>query len=181
MKKTITNPVIKDKVTFVKTAEETGGEVTELEIELEPGGENGLHYHNTYDETFTALDGKLGVRLSKKMQKILEPGESYHVKRGEVHAFFNPSGEKIRFRVELTPGHTGFEQSLRILYGLAHENKVNSGGIPKNLTELSVVAKLSEMRSPNPALRMLNPLFMWIAGRAERNGKQKRLVEKYCI
>jgi hypothetical protein len=32
MKRTIENPVIKDKVTFVKTAEETGGDVTELEI-----------------------------------------------------------------------------------------------------------------------------------------------------
>jgi hypothetical protein len=36
-----------------------------------------------------------------------------------LHGFFNPEDEEITFRVELHPGHAGFEQSLHIMYGLA--------------------------------------------------------------
>ncbi len=42
MKRTIVNPIIKDSVTFLQTAEESGGKVTEADITLMPKGENPL-------------------------------------------------------------------------------------------------------------------------------------------
>jgi quercetin dioxygenase-like cupin family protein len=180
MKRTIENPVIKDKVTFVKTAGETGGEVTELEITLQPGGGNELHYHLTYSETFTALEGELGIRLAKGGSKILKPGESLLVEKGEHHGFFNPGDDEITFRVELKPGHSGFEQSLYILYGLAADGLTDEKSMPKNLTHLSVVAKLSEMRAPGLFFKLIQPLI-WLKGRqASKNGVQDELIMKYC-
>lgn len=180
MKRTITNPIIKDKVTFVKMSEETGGTETELEITLQPRGKNDLHYHLSYSETFTALEGKVGVQHSKKKTTILEPGESYTVEKGEMHAFFNPENRPVTFRVELKPGHTGFEQALRILYGLGNDGLLNKKGMPKNLHHLAVVARLSDMRSPNLLLKMLVPLFIYLGKRAEKNGLQQQLIDTYC-
>ena len=181
MKRRITNPVFEDEVRFVKTAEETGGEVTELEIILKPGGGNDLHYHQTYEEVFTAVDGSLGVRLGRDAEeKILEPGQSEVVQRGQIHAFFNPTDADITFKVELKPGHTGFEQSLRIMYGLAHDGQVNDKGMPTNPKYLGVIARLSEMRSPNLVLRLCEPLFLWLGKRAEKDGTLDELVDKYC-
>jgi hypothetical protein len=42
-KRVFLNPVIGDKATLIKTAEETNGEFTLLEVELVPGGGNALH------------------------------------------------------------------------------------------------------------------------------------------
>ena len=181
MERTITNPVFEDEVRFVKTAEETGGEVTELEITLKPGGSNELHYHQTYAEIFTAVDGKLGVRLGPKGEEnILDPGESEEVEKGQIHAFFNPTDADITFKVELRPGHAGFEKSLRIMYGLAHDGEVNGEGMPTNLKYLGVIARLSEMRSPKLLLRVLEPLLLWLGKRAEKDGTLDRLVDEYC-
>jgi quercetin dioxygenase-like cupin family protein len=180
MKRTIENPVIKDKVTFVKTAGETDGKVTELEITLQPGGGNELHYHLTYSETFTALDGDLGIKLEKNEKVILKPGESRTVGKGEQHGFFNPGDEEITFRVELKPGHAGFEQSLYILYGLAADGLTDEKSMPKSLTHLSVIAHLSEMRAPGFFFKLMQPVI-WLKGRqASRNGIQQELIRKYC-
>ncbi len=181
MKRTITNPVFEDEVRFVKTAGETDGEVTELEITLQPGGSNELHYHETYAETFTAVDGRLGVQLGRDAEEhFLEPGNSLVVEKGQIHAFFNPTDTEITFKVELTPGHSGFEQSLRIMYGLAHDGKVNDEGMPTNLKYVGVIAHLSEMRSPKFMLKLMQPLLLWLGKRAERDGTLDQLVDNYC-
>jgi quercetin dioxygenase-like cupin family protein len=180
MERTIVNPVIHDEVTFIKTAQESGGSSTELDIRLKPGGGNDLHYHLTYSEVFTAIEGDLGVRHTGKETTLLKPGESLRVEPGEIHAFYNPGEHDIRFKVELLPGHEGFEKSLRILYGLANDGLVNKKSIPKNLYHLAVIAKLSEMRSANLLLRAMGPLFDYLGSKAEKKGIEQKLIEKYC-
>ena len=51
----IYNPIQKDPVTFLKTAGETGGEYTLVEVELSSKGGVGLHYHKTYSEKFDSF------------------------------------------------------------------------------------------------------------------------------
>ncbi|MDF7813811.1 cupin domain-containing protein [Hymenobacter sp. YC55] len=97
MKRAIFNPVQQDTLTFVRTTAETAGQLSELEITLLPGGGNALHYHTTYTETFTAITGTLGLELDKKRKFLLAPGESYMVKLGEAHRFFNPGDTPITF------------------------------------------------------------------------------------
>jgi len=73
MKRIIVNPIFKDTVTFLKTAAESNGQISDLELTLLPGGRNPLHYHMSYSETFTAIDGEVGVRLGRIKKKILKP------------------------------------------------------------------------------------------------------------
>ena len=46
--RTFFNPVINDTATFIKTAEETDGEYTLLEIELYKSDGPPLHFHKTF-------------------------------------------------------------------------------------------------------------------------------------
>ncbi|MEO8066722.1 MAG: cupin domain-containing protein [Flavobacteriales bacterium] len=180
MQRTIVNPVIKDSVTFIQSAEESGGKVTEAEITLSPGGGNPLHYHRSYSETFTALNGELVVGLGKKGTRMLKPGESYTVAPMVIHRFFNAGKEEIKFNVKVTPGQTGLEQSLRIVYGLATDGLTNKDPIPKNLKHMAVVVCMSDMNIPGP-MSVLYPLLKYMAKRAKASGAEQQLIDRYCV
>jgi len=180
MKRTIVNPVIKDSVTFIQTSEESGGKVSEAEIKLMPEGGNPLHYHKTYSETFTAIEGDLGLKLGRKNTKILKPGESHTVEPMSLHSFFNPTNKEIKFNVEIKPGHTGFENSLRILYGLAADGLTNKKSIPKSLKHTAIIVCMSDMNAPG-LLTLLFPLLKRMSMKAKSNGEEQRLIDKYCI
>ena len=47
--------------TFLKTAADTGGAYELIRVEIQPQGGNGFHYHRTFEETFTAVEGDLTV------------------------------------------------------------------------------------------------------------------------
>ena len=97
----IENPLIKDRVTFLETAAETNGKFTLVQVELAPDGGNELHYHKTFDETFTVVEGVLGIQLGKEIFH-LKKGESATAPVGSLHRFFNPSAtEKVVFNVLL--------------------------------------------------------------------------------
>ena len=180
MKRTIVNPVIRDVVTFIQTAEESGGKVSEAEITLMPGGGNPLHYHKTYSETFTAIDGDLGLSLGKKESKILKPGETHTVVPMSLHRFYNPTDKEIKFNVKLQPGHAGFEKSLRILYGLAADGLTNKKSIPKSLKHTAIVVCMSDMNAPG-MLTFLFPLLKRMYNKAKANGDEQKLIDKYCV
>lgn len=173
----IYNPVQKDHVTFLKTAEETNGDFTLVEVELAPGGGVGLHYHRTYAEKFDCLDGVLCVQTDNTIH-TLHPGESATANPLVNHRFFNTSNAIARFRVELRPASRGFEQSLQVAYGLARDGETNSKGLPSNSLALSWLFEISESN-----LRGWRSIFEFIlrkqAAKAKRIGLDKKLIEKY--
>lgn len=179
MKRHIENPALKETVTFIRTAAETSGQVSELEITLAPGGGNPLHYHTSYKEVFTALEGELGMELAHGRKIVLKPGESIVVNIGDVHRFFNPGSRRIRFKNEVYPGHEGFENTLRILSGLAGDGLYNSKGVPKDITHLAVCGIMSDMRLPG-LMSFTTPLLKWLAARAKRKGITQQLLDRYC-
>lgn len=179
MKRKIINPVLKETITFIKTAAETNGTITELEITLMPGGGNPLHYHTSYIEKFTALEGELGLELKNRRKFILQPGESFVVNIGVLHRFFNPGDKQIRFRNEVNPGHEGFEDTLRILCGLAADGLYNKKGIPKDITHLAICGIMSDMRLPG-LMSLMMPVLKMIAARAIKSGRQQHLLNRYC-
>lgn len=180
MKRTIVNPIIKDTVTFLQTSEESGGNVTEAEITLMPGGGNPLHYHKTYSETFTAIKGELGLKLGKKKTKILKEGETFTVEPSSIHGFYNPTDKEITFNVKCKPGHTGFENSLRIIYGLASDGLTDKNTIPKSIKHKAIVVCMSDMNLPG-LFTFMFPLLKLIAKRAKKSGEEQKLIDKYCI
>ena len=179
MNRKIVNPVIKDTATFIRTAAESEKEVSEIEITLMPGGGNPLHYHKTYSETFIAIEGQLGLKLGKNATKILNPAEVYTVEPMELHSFFNPTDKEIKFKVEIKPGHTGFENTLRILYGLASDGLTNKKSLPKSLKHFALLTCMSDMNVPG-FFTLIFPILTRIAKKAKKDGTEQMLLDKYC-
>ncbi|MBD0276776.1 MAG: cupin domain-containing protein [Flavisolibacter sp.] len=177
-KRVFENPVIGDRVTFLKTAEETNGAYTLLEIDLVPKGGNALHYHRSFSETFTAVEGELGVQAGNE-HKVLTPGASYTIAPMLVHRFYNAGDKPIRFQVELRPGHTGFENSMKIAYGLARDGLTDKKSVPKKFSHMALLITMSDTNVPG-LLSLLMPLFKWKAKQAHTKRVYSELIEKYC-
>lgn len=173
------NPVIGDKVTFVRRTQETGGSVTEILVELSPGGGNELHYHTSVEESFTALEGRLGVVVGRE-QRFLGPGQTATVPPGTVHRFYNPSNETVRFKGEVRPGRLGMERFVEIAYGLAADGYVNKKGYPNRLSHVAVLMEMGDMRMPGVIFALATPFLHWLARWARWRGTEAALIERYC-
>jgi quercetin dioxygenase-like cupin family protein len=180
MKRTIHNPVLGDTVVFVRTAGESHGAITELETTVMPGGSNPPHFHRTYDEIFTMLEGSLRLESPKGVQMDLRQGEKYVVKVGQVHSFLNISNAPARIRTQIIPGNEGFENSLRILYGLASDGLYHrQRKAPRSFEYLAVCMSMSDTCLAGP-LSCLNRPFRVAAMFARWRGVEKRLMLTYC-
>ena len=178
--RTVENPIIKDKATFLETAAETDGKFTLIQVELAPKGGNGLHYHKTFDETFTVLEGTLGIQVGKQTT-YLKQGESATAPAGQSHRFFNPSDvETVVFNVLLQPSHPGFETTIQVAYGLASDGLTTSTGVPKSLYHMALILEWSDTNLPG-IFSWLEPVMKWLAKRAVKKGIDKELTDRYCI
>ena len=177
--RTITNPIVGEKVTFLKTAEETNGRQTVVEVDLMPNA-NGtpMHYHESITETFTVIQGELVLEVDKK-QVLLKKGETVSVKTNINHRFFNPTRQFIKFEVVLSPASAKFEQGLRIAYGLACDGECNGQGLPRKLSHLAILFDMGESRLPG-IMSMIMPFLNKLAAKARKNGVEEQVVAKYC-
>ncbi len=173
----IHNPVFDDTVTFLKYSYETEGAYTLLEIDLGPEGGNTPHSHRRFAETFIAVEGGLGVEHEGE-NHLLEPGQQLAALPGEVHRFYNPGAERIRFQVKIEPGSAGFEKALYLLYGLTRDGYTDDYGRPENFGHIALFVKLSDTRAPG-FLNLLNPLLKRAANRMETSGEAEELLQRY--
>jgi len=172
------NPGVKDKVTFIKYAEETNGEYTLVEIEVEAGGGNRLHYHKTFSEKFTGIEGNISVQVGRR-KIIVKPGETITIDPGVNHRFYNETNNPVRFNVELRPGSKGMENFIKILCGLATDGLSDKKGEPKDLSHFAVAIAQGDTMAPG-IYTMLHPVIHWLAKRAKKKGIEQELLDKYC-
>ena len=179
MKKRIfENPLMKDRIMLVESSNESGGAHTLIEMELQPGDGNRLHYHKYITEKFTAIRGELWVEVGRDRIR-LQPGESTMAPADVVHRFYNPGSRSIIFRIKLTPGHEMFEQSLVIAYGLAADGRVYKNGIPKNPDHLALLMSMTDTGIPG-VFSFIQPYMKWRGQKAIENGMHHELLRRYC-
>ena len=173
----IYSPVQRDAAIFLETVEESRGRRTLIEVELAPGGGNAPHKHLSFSEHFVCVEGELTVRAGGLLH-VLQPGDEATAEPGVIHNFANETDEPVRFQVELTPGHRGFEQALQIGYGLAEDGLTNDKALPKSLVHTAVLMEMSETRVVGP-IRVLIPLLKVLARWGRRRGADAALIERY--
>lgn len=176
MKRTFENPVFGDKATILKSASETNGACTLLEVEVAAGGGNSPHVHHSFTEKFHILHGELDVHIQNR-RRLLRQGDVAEVPIRTSHFFTNRTTNPVRFLVELRPAQPGFEKAIAIAYGLALDGKVNKKGIPKKFTHVCILTVMSGT-TPSGIFKVFMPLFRLIAKRS-RN-KEAALVNRYC-
>jgi quercetin dioxygenase-like cupin family protein len=87
-------------------SEESGGQVSIIQTEPEPGVGPPLHHHD-FDEAFYVLEGELTFRLRDELVTA-RAGDLVFAPRGVPHTFANLSGAPARQLIVCTP--PGFER-----------------------------------------------------------------------
>lgn len=101
------------KSTFLKTGAETNGAYELIQVEVEPHGGNGWHYHKNFEERFTVLKGTAKVG-NKGKEYLVKQGDSAVAHKRELHYFSNPTDSTIQLLVRVSPAR-GLEKSIRVV------------------------------------------------------------------
>ena len=164
------NPVTGQEIRIVRTAEETGGELVEVESILPPKApEPPAHYHPAQDEHFEVLAGEVAVTLDGERRRH-RAGESFSVPAGAVHEMSNDGDADARLRWETRPA-LRTEQFFEAVGDLWRSGKLNSEGMPNPLRMAALVnAFTDELRlgSPPWAIQRIMLPVLAAGGRALR-------------
>jgi quercetin dioxygenase-like cupin family protein len=170
----IQNPVSGERITFLRTAAHTDGELLEFELELAADGRvPGAHVHPVQEERFHVLEGTMKFRLG--LRTILaSAGESVVVPAGRMHRFSNHGRQSARARVEVVPA-LNMEELLRATTQLAHEGNVTRSGMPKPLHLALFVQRFRrEVRAPFPPAWVVQAVMAPLAALARMRGHAAR-------
>jgi mannose-6-phosphate isomerase-like protein (cupin superfamily) len=100
---TIENPATGERITFLRTAADTGGELLEMEdVWVRPDHSTAPHAHPGMEETWEVLSGRAGFRIGDR-ELDAAPGETVVAPRGVMHSAWNLSGGETRLRITMRP------------------------------------------------------------------------------
>lgn len=134
---TIQDPVTGQRVTFLKTACDTGGELLRFGVRLAPGGFIPTHAHPIQQERLDLMSGTLHLRIRGRARSIIA-GEKVVVYPGHAHEARNVSDQVAIFVIEARPA-LRTERWLSAMFWLARKGKTDNRGRPKNALQLVVI------------------------------------------
>ncbi len=126
----IENPVTGERIEFLRTAAETGGELLELEdIWTRRGHRTREHVHPGMEERFEVLEGTAAFRVAGE-ERTATAGEAVVVPAGTPHLAWNPTDDPVRLRVQFRPA-LRWQAVVERLFALAAEGRVDERGVPE--------------------------------------------------
>jgi mannose-6-phosphate isomerase-like protein (cupin superfamily) len=157
------NPHTGERITLLATADDTGGELTRMEIRVRPGPGEWVgpdHFHPIQEERFEVLSGTPVFRI-EGTERAAGPGEVVTVPVGVSHIFRNGAAEELRMISEYRPGLKSVETFFATFFGLAADGKVNRRGrpglLPSALTLWEVRDYFVVTKPPRIVQRLLFP------------------------
>jgi quercetin dioxygenase-like cupin family protein len=161
----IENPVTGERVTFLKTAGDTGGQLLQQDFVIRP---NGFvlteHIHPKQEERFKVLSGSLRMRVNGREQ-IVQAHEEVAVPAGAAHIWWNNGAEEAHVIVEFRPA-LNTETLFETLFGLARDGKTDAQSRPNPLQFAVIAQAFKDEAQPAEAkdqlLSMLGPLFAFV-------------------
>jgi quercetin dioxygenase-like cupin family protein len=114
---TVVNRATGERVTFVKTAADTGGELLELELVWpRPGQRAPAHVHPEMEERYEVLEGTAAFRIGDG-ERTARAGDVVTVPPGTTHLAWNPTEDPVRLKVEFRPALRWEEFVVRLFAG----------------------------------------------------------------
>jgi quercetin dioxygenase-like cupin family protein len=170
----IHNPVSGERITFLRTAADTDGQLLEFELELAADGRvPGAHVHPEQEERFHVLEGTMKFRLGARTI-LAHAGESVVVPAGRMHKFSNAGDQPARARIEVVPA-LNMEDLLCTTAQLAHDGHVTRSGMPKPLHLALFVQRFRrEVRAPFPPAWIVHTVMAPLAALARVRGHAAR-------
>lgn len=157
--KIINNKKTGQQISFIQTADDTGGELLEMESLFQPNSiEPVPHYHPLQEEYFTVLEGEITVRINGGLQ-VLKQNDKLHLKKNQVHSMWNHSKNTARVNWKVLPA-LDTEYFLENGIGIANEKKTNDKGMPGLLQVALLANKFSNVyRVTKPPYAVQKILF----------------------
>jgi mannose-6-phosphate isomerase-like protein (cupin superfamily) len=163
------NPHTGERITMLAIAEETGGELTRMEIRVTPGSDDWVgpdHFHPLQEERFEVVAGTPIFRIDGE-EHPAAPGEAVTVPIGVSHIFRNGGREELHMISEYRPGLKSVETFFATFFGLASAGKLTSRGRPPLLQSVLTLWELRDYlvvtRPPPVVQRVLFPPLAAIA------------------
>ena len=124
------NPVTGERIEFLRTSADTGGELLELEDTwTRRGHRTREHSHPGMEERFEVLSGTAAFRIAGE-ERTAGPGEIVVVPAGTAHLAWNPTDEPVRLRVEFRPA-LRWQAFVEEIFALAAAGRVDERGVPE--------------------------------------------------
>jgi mannose-6-phosphate isomerase-like protein (cupin superfamily) len=143
----ITNPITRERITFVRTGAETRGDALVFDCQCAPGGARlPVHIHETYEERFEIVAGTLGA-IRGDAEYRLRAGDRIALPPRVKHQWWNAGEGDLLFRVEVTPARE-LEAALEVICGLAQAGGMTRRCMPRNPFDLAYIGRLSETYLP---------------------------------
>lgn len=92
-------------LTFVRVV--TDGDIERVETEgtISPGGGPPMHVHFKQDESFTVVEGRIGIQEMGKEPEYFEAGMTKLFKRGVAHRFWNAGDDLLHIQGYVQPAN----------------------------------------------------------------------------
>lgn len=124
--RTVFNPTTGERIRFVLTAEETGGELLVMEDRwTRPGHVVPRHIHPNMEERWTVIEGKVAYSIGG-VETIAGPGDSVTAPPGAPHSSRDAGDGEVLVRIEMRPA-LRWEEFVRQLFALAAETFDDEG------------------------------------------------------
>ena len=118
---TVVNPTTGERVRFVRTAAETGGELLVMEDHwTRPGHVVPRHLHPGMEERWTIIEGSVAYEVGGA-ETIAGPGDSVVAPAGVPHSARDLGNGEVLVRIEMRPP-LRWEDFVRQLFALAGES-----------------------------------------------------------
>ena len=138
----------------------TGEEITWLRIEPDvlewddvwtrPGHRAAAHVHPAMAERWEVLEGKAAFRIGQEDERVLSPGDSITAPAGVAHAAWNPTDDRVRLRVSMTPP-ARWAEVVEKLFAWAAEGRTDEAGTPEPELLISLLREYPDELAPPPA------------------------------
>ena len=163
-------------VTFLKTAAETNGAYELVQVELEPNGGNDWHYHNSFSEQFTVVEGQVDIGHNGNTI-TLNKGQMAMAGKHDMHFFKNPGTGKSVLQVKVIPA-AGLEKTLRVAYGLINDGLLKND-MTSNPWHMALLLCYSESYLPVLPSWFQEPLINALAKIAQWRGEDRELYKYF--
>ena len=111
----VVHPLTGERVTFLRTGADTGGEVLEMEdLWVRADHETPAHVHPCMEERWEVLEGRVGFRVGDR-ELTAVPKDTVVAPAGVPHSARNLGGGRVRLRIEMRPA-LRWEEVVRRLF-----------------------------------------------------------------
>lgn len=171
----IEHPVTGERITFLETAADTGGELLRFELAIAPHGfVAATHVHPGQQERFEVRSGRISMKHGRG-ERVIGAGEIVEVPAGTTHGWGNPFAEPAVVDVEFRPA-LDTESFFESFFGLASDGRVHPrSGMPQGLQLMALAREFRhEMALPPPAGKIVGIVSALLAPLARRRGYRGR-------